>query len=157
MRSGWPRPASGPEFRTRAGSVASPGVSHQPRFQLVCYPSALAGAPAGWAAEMLREGEVALLASEGIGPINEVAHALDQATIAVLRSEQTRELQDRTVMAHAGALPLVWLAEDFSDEVTSWAHDRGPMTLLVEARGPLPDEERRRIDRFVASLGRQSE
>jgi hypothetical protein len=132
-------------------------VPDQPHFQLVCYPSALAGAPAGWAAEMLREGEVALMAGEGIGPINEVAHALDQATIAVLRSEQTREAQDRTVMAHAGGLPLVWLAADFSDEVRSWAHDRGPMTLLVEASGPLPDEERRRIDRFVASLGRQSE
>ena len=129
----------------------------QPRFQLVCSPSALAGAPAGWAGEMLREGEVALLAGEGLGAINEVAHALDQATIAVLRSEQTRALQDQTVMAHAGGLPLVWVAEGFGDEVSSWARDRGPMTLLVEADGPLPDEERRRIDRFVAMLGRQSE
>jgi len=120
-------------------------------------PSALAGAPAGWAGEMLREGEVALLAGEGLGAINEVAHALDQATIAVLRSEQTRALQDQTVMAHAGGLPLVWVAEGFGDEVSSWARDRGPMTLLVEANGPLPDEERRRIDRFVAILGRQSE
>jgi hypothetical protein len=106
---------------------------------------------------MLREGEVALLSGEGIGPINEIAHALDQATIAVFRSEQTPALQDRTVMAHADALPLVWVAERFSDEVTSWAHERGPMTLLVEASGPLPDDERRRIDRFVAILGRQSE
>jgi hypothetical protein len=31
------------------------------------------------------------------------------------------------------------------------------MTLLVEADGPLSDDERRRIDRFVATLGRQSE
>jgi hypothetical protein len=106
---------------------------------------------------MLREGEVALLASEGIGPINELAHALDQPTIAVLRSEQTRELQDATVMAYAGALPLIWVADGFSHEVASWARDRGPMTLLVEAGGPLPDDERRRIDRFVAILGRQSE
>ena len=129
----------------------------QPRFQLVCSPSALAGAPAGWAGEMLREGEVALLASEGIAPINELAHALDQTTIAVLRSEQTRALQDVTVMTYAGALPLVWVGDGFSDEVRSWARDRGPMTLLVEAGGTLPDEERRRIDRFVAILGRQSE
>jgi hypothetical protein len=106
---------------------------------------------------MLREGDVALLANEGIEPINDVAHALSQITIAVLRSEQTRELQDQTVMAYAGSLPVVWVAEGFSDEVISWAHDRGPMTLLVEALGPLPDEERRRIDRFVAILGRQSE
>jgi hypothetical protein len=31
------------------------------------------------------------------------------------------------------------------------------MTLLVEPAGPLPEEERRRIERFVAILGRQSE
>jgi len=127
------------------------------RFQLVCSPSALAGAPAGWAGEMLRDGDVALLASEGLDQINAVAQALGQTTIAVLRSERTRALQDLTVMDYADALPLVWVGEGFSEEVASWARDRGPMTLLVEASGPLPDEERRRIDRFVASLGRQSE
>ena len=31
------------------------------------------------------------------------------------------------------------------------------MTLLVEHDGPLPEEERRRIERFVAILGRQAE
>jgi hypothetical protein len=31
------------------------------------------------------------------------------------------------------------------------------MTLLVESGEPLSDEQRRRIDRFVAILGRQSE
>lgn len=129
----------------------------RPRFQLVCAPSALAGAPAGWANEMLREGEVALLANEGIEAVNDIAHALDQATIAVLRNEQTRDLQDQTVMAYADALPLILVAEGFSQQVSSWAHNRGPMTLLLEATGPLPDEERKRIDRFVASLGRQSE
>jgi len=132
-------------------------MSQQSRFQFVCSPSALAGAPAGWAGEMLREGEVALLASEGIEAVNEVAHALDQATIAVLRSERTRDLQDQTVMDYADALPLVWVADGFSDDVRTWARDRGPMTLLVDAGGSLPDQERRRIDRFVAILGRQSE
>lgn len=127
------------------------------RFRLVCLPSALAGAPSGWASELLREGEVALLAGEGLGPINDVALALDQATIAVLRSERTPALQDRTVMDYAGGLPLVWVADGFSEEVTAWARDRGPMTLLVVAGGPLPDEERRRIDRFVSILSRQSE
>ena len=106
---------------------------------------------------MLREGEVALLANEGIEAVNDIAHALDQATIAVLRNEQTRDLQDQTVMAYADALPLILVAEGFSQQVSSWAHNRGPMTLLLEATGPLPDEERKRIDRFVASLGRQSE
>ena len=33
----------------------------------------------------------------------------------------------------------------------------GPMTLLVEVAGPLADDERRRIERFVALLGRQAE
>jgi uncharacterized membrane protein YebE (DUF533 family) len=31
------------------------------------------------------------------------------------------------------------------------------MTLLAQSSGPLDDDERRRIDRFVAILGRQSE
>jgi hypothetical protein len=31
------------------------------------------------------------------------------------------------------------------------------MTLLVTAAAPLSEEERRRIERFVATLGRQSE
>jgi hypothetical protein len=31
------------------------------------------------------------------------------------------------------------------------------MTLLVECSGALPETERHRIERFVASLGRQSE
>jgi hypothetical protein len=54
-------------------------------------------------------------------------------------------------------LPLVWVSDAFDDETTNWAHARGPMTLLVQADGPLSDDERRRIDRFVATLGRQSE
>jgi hypothetical protein len=31
------------------------------------------------------------------------------------------------------------------------------MTLLVEVHGTLPDDDRRRIDRFVSLLGRQAE
>lgn len=132
-------------------------MSQRPRFRFVCAPSALAGAPHGWAGQMLHNGEVALLASEGLDPIEEVAHALAQTTISVLRTEQTKALQDATVMAYADAMPLVWVADGFSGEVTTWARDRGPMTLLVQAEGPLSDEERRRIDRFVSSLERQSE
>jgi hypothetical protein len=51
----------------------------------------------------------------------------------------------------------VWVGAAFSDGAAAWARDRGPMTLLVAAEAPLDDEERRRIDRFVATLGRQSE
>jgi hypothetical protein len=107
---------------------------------------------------MLRDGEIALLADEGgFGAINDVAHSLDLVSVPVLRTEESAECQERTVMAYAMALPLVWIAGAFSDSATAWARDRGPMTLLVEAGGPLSDDERRRIDRFVAALGRQSE
>ncbi|MGH2860428.1 MAG: hypothetical protein ACRDLT_02865 [Solirubrobacteraceae bacterium] len=129
----------------------------EPRFRFVSVPSALAGAPAGWARDMLEEGEVALLSSDGLETINQVAHELEQITIALVRAEASREQQDATVMAYADMLPLVWVAPDFSDAVQRWAHERGPMTLLSEASGALDDEERRRIDRFLASLGRQSE
>lgn len=128
-----------------------------PAFRFVCVPSALEGAPAGWAREMLRDGEIALLGDEGLDPVNEVAHELGQATIALLRSEETTERQDDTVIAYADGLPLVWVAGAFSEVVTRWAHERGAMTLLVPTYGPLSFDERKRIDRFVASLGRQSE
>ncbi len=127
------------------------------RFRFVCVPSALAGTPAGWAREMLEEGEVALLAADGLDAVDRVAHELDQSAIVLVRTEQSSELQDQTVMAYADALPLVWVGAEFSDAARNWARDRGPMTLLSEASGPLGDEERRRIDRFLASLGRQSE
>jgi hypothetical protein len=106
---------------------------------------------------MLREGEVAMLAAEGLEAVNSVAHDLDQVALPLIRTENTGERQDRTVIAFAQALPLIWIAAEFSDAVTDWARDRGPMTLLVESVGPIDDEERRRIDRFVAILGRQSE
>jgi alkanesulfonate monooxygenase SsuD/methylene tetrahydromethanopterin reductase-like flavin-dependent oxidoreductase (luciferase family) len=60
-------------------------------------------------------------------------------------------------MAYAGNLPLVWVSAGFEDAAAAWARDRGPMTLLVTADAPLSQEERRRIERFVATLGRQSE
>lgn len=129
----------------------------EPRFRFVSAPSALSGAPAGWAREMLREGEVALLGDEGLEAVNTLAHELDQVAIRLIRSETAPERQDRTVITFAEALPLVWVAERFSDNVSTWARDRGPMTLLVSSGGPLAGEERRRIDRFVAILGRQSE
>jgi hypothetical protein len=132
-------------------------VVAEPRFRFVCVPSALAGTPASWARDLLEEGEVALLGSDGIDAINAVAHQLEQPAVALVRTEADRERQDATVMAYAAALPLVWVAPDFSEKVRSWAHDRGPMTLLTEATGSLEEEQRRRIDRFVAILGRQSE
>ena len=48
----------------------------EPRFRLVSAPSALVGAPAGWAREMLREGAVALLGDEGLSAVNAVAQEL---------------------------------------------------------------------------------
>ncbi|HWF54128.1 MAG TPA: hypothetical protein VG223_05860 [Solirubrobacteraceae bacterium] len=133
-------------------------MSSASSFRLVCTPSALAGTPAGWAGDMLREGEVALLADAGgIDAVSELAHSLALLSIAVLRSEGTPERQRETVMEYAEGLPLVWVDDDFGETVMAWAQERGPMTLLVPATGPLSDDERRRIDRFVAILARQSE
>lgn len=129
-----------------------------PNFRFVCVPAALAGSPAGWAADMLRAGEIALLADDGgFAAANAVAHDLGLYSIPLVRSEDAPERQESTVMSYANSLPLVWVAEAFSETATEWAKTRGPMTLLIEADGPLPDEQRRRIDRFVAILGRQSE
>jgi hypothetical protein len=131
---------------------------NEPSFHFVCAASALVGLPAAWVTEMLGDGEIALLADAGgLGAINEVAHTLDLISVPVVRREETPERQQDTVIAYADRLPLVWVGETFSKAVTAWAHDRGPMTLLVEASGPLSIEERRRIDRFVAILGRQAE
>jgi hypothetical protein len=130
----------------------------EPSFRFVCVPDALAGAPSGWAREMLQDGEIALLAGDGgLEAINGVAHDLGLASVAVVRGEDSAQRQEQTVMAHAESLPLVWVASAFGDGAAAWARDRGPMTLLVTADGALSDEERRRIERFVATLGRQSE
>jgi hypothetical protein len=130
----------------------------EPSFRFVCVPAALESAPGSWARDMLREGEIALLADEGgLAAIDGVAHSLGLVSVAVVRGEQSSALQENTVMAYADGLPTVWVADGFSAAATAWARERGPMTLLVEAGGALSDDERRRIDRFVATLGRQSE
>jgi hypothetical protein len=127
-------------------------------FRFVCVPSALAGAPGSWARDMLREGEIALLADDGgLDAVNGIAHSLGLVSIPLVRGEQSTAGQENTVIAYAESLPLVWIAAAFSDTATAWARERGPMTLLVQAAAPLSDDERRRIDRFVATLGRQSE
>ena len=128
-----------------------------PSFRFVCGPAALAGGRAAWAREMLADGEIALLADDGLEAVNAVAHDLDLVSVPLIRGERTRSAQERTVIAYAASLPLVWVASSFEDETTSWAHDRGPMTLLIATAGPLSEDEQRRIDRFVATLGRQSE
>ncbi len=57
-----------------------------PLFRLVCVPAALDGAPAGWAAEMLVDGDVALMPDDsGLAGIDAVAHALGTAAIPVMR------------------------------------------------------------------------
>jgi hypothetical protein len=130
----------------------------EPSFRFICVPDALAGAPSGWAREMLQDGEIALLAGDGgLEAINGVAHDLGLVSVHVMRGEDSGQRQEQTVMAYAENLPLVWVGAGFGAGATAWARDRGPMTLLVAAAGPLSDEERRRIERFVATLGRQSE
>ena len=130
----------------------------EPSFRFVCVPDALVGAPSGWAQEMLQDGEIALLAGgEGLDAINAVAHDLGLMSVPLVRGEESTPRQEQTVMAYAENLPLVWVSSAFGDGATAWARDRGPMTLLVPADGPLSEQERRRIERFVATLGRQSE
>jgi hypothetical protein len=127
-------------------------------FRLVCTARVLDGAPAGWVGTMLQEGELALLVDDGgLDAITELAHALDLVTVPLLRTEDTPAQQDSTVMSYAESRPLVWIAGGFGESATRWAHLRGPMTLLVETHGPLSDDERRRVERFVVILGRQAE
>jgi hypothetical protein len=129
-----------------------------PVFRLVCTAAALADTSRDWARELLADGEIALLGGAGGLPeIDRVAHHLDLVSVRVLRGEAEPDVQDATVIAYAGQLPTVWIAPSFSPRVQAWARDRGPMTLLVAADGPLPDDEQRRVARFVAALGRQSE
>jgi hypothetical protein len=129
-----------------------------PVFRMVCSPAALARAPRDWALETLRDGEVALLIDDGgLAAINAAAHALDLVTVSIVRTEETADRQAQTVIAFAGAFPLVWVGAGFSELVRAWARDRRPMTLLVEVDGPLPGEERSRIARFLTLLGRQTE
>jgi hypothetical protein len=129
-----------------------------PIFRLVCTPGILEAAPEGWVSAMLEEGELALLVDAGgLDAISEVAHQLDLVTVPVLRTEASTAEQERTVIAYAGAKALVWIAPAFGETTVKWAHDRGPMTLLVETAEPLSDDERRRVERFVVILGRQAE
>jgi hypothetical protein len=78
-------------------------------------------------------------------------------TIPLLRAEETPARQEATVIAYADAKPLVWVATSFSEDATRWAHERGPMTLLIESDGPLAEDERKRVERFAVILGRQAE
>jgi hypothetical protein len=129
-----------------------------PGFRLVCSPAALAGAPDGWAVETLGDGEVALLVDDGgLAAINAAAHTLGLTTVSIVRSESSPAAHEQTVIAFAGSSPFVWVAAEFSDSVRSWARERGPMTLLVDTDGALPDDERGRIGRFLALIARQTE
>jgi hypothetical protein len=129
-----------------------------PIFRMVCTAAALVGAPDGWATETLRDGELALLVDDGgLEAINAAAHALDLVTVSIVRSEEGAALQAQTVIAFAGSSPFVWVGAGVSDSVKTWAHERRPMTLLVEFDGALPDDQRGRIERFLSLLARQTE
>jgi hypothetical protein len=137
---------------------ASVAPVSDPLFRLACAPAALDSAPAGWVRTMLEEGELAVLADAGgLDAITALAHGLDLVVVPVLRAEQTPAQQEATVFAYAAAKPLVWVAASFSEDAADWAHRRGPMTLLIESDGPLPEGERKRVERFAVILGRQAE
>jgi hypothetical protein len=148
--------------RPRERAVQRDEVASRPMaddlFRLVCTPGVLDGAPAGWVSALLETGELALLVDEGgLEAVTAVAHDLDLVTVPLLRAEETSDEQERTVMTYAGSKPLVWVAQSFGDAAREWAHDRGPMTLLVDSAAPLSKDERRVIERFVVILGRQAE
>lgn len=129
-----------------------------PNFRLVTGPAALDGAPEGWATDLLTDGQVSfLIDAGGVDAISAAAHTVGAEAVTVLRHEATPELQEQTVRKHAHGLPLVWIGAAFSDEARKWAKDRGQMTLLVESDGPLDEEERGKIARFIAILGRQTD
>lgn len=129
-----------------------------PLFRVLATPAALAAAPAGWAAPLLTDGDLALLPDPGgVHAITDVARDLDLLSVPVLRTEADAGAQEATVMQWAGSMPLIWVAAGFGDEARRWAHDRGPMTLLVEADGLALPGDRQRVERFVAILGRQAE
>jgi len=129
-----------------------------PIFRLVCTPGTLDDAPEGWVGSMLEQGELALLVDAGgLTAISVIAHRLDLVTVPLLRVEASAEEQEATVMRYAGSKALVWVAPTFGETAVRWAHDRGPMTLLVETGAPLSEDERRRVERFVVILGRQAE
>jgi hypothetical protein len=129
-----------------------------PIFRMVCTPAALAGAPSDWAAETLRDGELALLVDDGgLEAINAAAHALDLVTVSIVRHEATAVEQAHTVIAFADSFPLVWVAAGLTEDERTWARERRPMTLLVEVDGPLSDTDRGRIERFLSLLARQTE
>lgn len=128
-----------------------------PLFRLVCTPATLTGSPEGWAVEMLQDGVVAVTPDAGGLPaVDEAARTLGVTAIPVVRGEAAPAEQERTVMTHAGALALVWVAGSFSDDARTWAQKRGPMTLLIEVDGALAAEDRRRVERFVAILSGQA-
>jgi hypothetical protein len=129
-----------------------------PLFRLLATPAALSAAPDGWAAPLLGEADLALLADGGgLDAITAVSRALGLLSVPLLRTEADAAEQERTAMAWAGSMPLVWVAPAFGDEARRWARDRGPMTLLVEADGLAGPGDRQRVERFVAILGRQAE
>ncbi len=129
-----------------------------PSFLMVCASVAIAGAPTGWATATLRDGEVALLVDEGgLEAVSAATRALGRLTVSLVRGEADADAQEETVIEFAGSLPLIWVTDEFSESARRWAHDRGPMTLLISAEGVLSEEERIRIARFVTLLARQTD
>ena len=127
-----------------------------PVFRLVADPAALRDIAPGGARERPADGELALLPGDGgLEDVSRVAHALGVVSVSLLRAEASAAEQERTVIAWAGAMGLVWVGAGFSDDTRAWARDRGPMTLLVESTGPLPEGEQRRGARArCAATGR---
>lgn len=127
-----------------------------PLFRLVGSPRALGSVESDWMESVIQDGEVALaLDDRGFDAASEFGHRFGFAALRVLREETSAEEREATVRQYAGDLALIWIAEGFSDEARTWAKARPPMTLLVESGSELESEQQRRIERFIAIIGRQ--
>lgn len=104
---------------------------------------------------MLRDGEIALLPDAGgLAAISDVAHQLRLLSVPVIRTEPDEERQHETVMATQADCRSCGSAGVSAPRSPPGRATGGQMTLLVHTARALEEDERRRIDRFVATLGR---
>jgi hypothetical protein len=127
----------------------------EPGFHFVCVPSALVGLPAEWVTDMLGDGKIALLVDGGgFAAIDEVAHTLGLISVPLPATRGNGGASG----GHGDGVRRSPPARVGGRRPQRDGHRLGEQSPPDDvATGPLSEDERRRIDRFVAILGRQSE